>query len=265
MDVLYLNEAAFPQPGVYVEDSLISEAVERTLEQNAACWPQEAILKDRTTAQLSKVNFQMNRRATKSPLFKCAFVFYNFLGALAINESNWPYFHVCCCLSYQFEWLASLWSCHSWSGSPHAAFCHHLIFLLWIRTAISAHLLRSKAKYSVKLERVQLFCVIDHSVNKEKMSTQKILWITILKMHLNMPLLATGIMSTWLMSVVRNQLLFLPSDQQVVNCLHVRCSLASKDSRILSECSESLGGRQRSCFQDRGATFRSPAHWATRC
>lgn len=83
--VLYLDEAAFPQPGVYVEDSLTSEAMERALEQNAACRPQETILKDRATAQLSEVNSQINRRATKTHLFECAFVFYSHPGALAIH------------------------------------------------------------------------------------------------------------------------------------------------------------------------------------
>lgn len=85
LDVLYLDEAAFPQSGMYVEDSLTSEAMEWTLEQNAACRPQETILKDRATAQLSEVTSQMNRKATETHLLEYAFAFYSYPGALAIN------------------------------------------------------------------------------------------------------------------------------------------------------------------------------------
>lgn len=44
--------------------------------------------------------------------------------------------------SYQFERLASLWSCHSWGGSSHAAFCHHLTFILWVGAARSPRLVK---------------------------------------------------------------------------------------------------------------------------
>lgn len=40
----YLYEAAVPQPGMDLEDSLTREAMEGTLEQDTACRPQETIL-----------------------------------------------------------------------------------------------------------------------------------------------------------------------------------------------------------------------------
>lgn len=47
MMMLYLYEAAVPQPGVDLEDSLTREAVERTLEQNAASRPQQTVLQEK--------------------------------------------------------------------------------------------------------------------------------------------------------------------------------------------------------------------------
>lgn len=52
----YLYEAAVPQPGMDLEDSLTREAMEGTLEQDTACRPQETILEKKTKQTMTMGN-----------------------------------------------------------------------------------------------------------------------------------------------------------------------------------------------------------------
>jgi len=50
---VYLYEAAVPQPGMDLEDSMTGEAVEGALKEDAACRPQETVLEEKEmTAEL---------------------------------------------------------------------------------------------------------------------------------------------------------------------------------------------------------------------
>lgn len=132
--VFYLYETTVPQPGMDLEYSLTREAVERTLKQNTACRPQQTVLEEEVMGKYHLMDIVR-------------------LCDLWVFSSKWinaelimPFLHPShyssppSVISYQFEWLALLWSRHGWGSSSHATFSQDVTFFLWVGAACSPHL-----------------------------------------------------------------------------------------------------------------------------
>lgn len=131
-----------------LEDSLTRQAVEGTLKEDAASRPQKTILREKkmTAEHLGIVWRQRKKHFFFFKSLLVPFVCFVVCPQKAVKHRLFLTSHshpACFNLhflppqsflfpSHQFQWLASLWSCHRRGDSSHTAFCHHMTLVLWV-------------------------------------------------------------------------------------------------------------------------------------